>query len=136
MDTIDPSTPYYELEHRIEDVELMEFTGLLDKNKVEIYEKDLIEATRLIFKGTGLETTDHILEEKILFEVDYIQGAFLLSNPKKCILLNALFCDKYQRDVLSSSAHYKISDDVYEKYVDFKRIGNIFENPEYLGESL
>jgi uncharacterized phage protein (TIGR01671 family) len=133
---VPPEDVCYHPELSIHDVDLLPFTGFKDGNLQEIYKGSVIEANKLLFKGTGLNKSDHISKEKIVFVVDYIQGAFLFYNPNKTLLLNCLFCEKGRKHIIESSAHYKVfenmPDNIYEKYIDFKVIGNIYENPELL----
>lgn len=89
---------FYKLDSRwfkLEQVELMQSTGLLDKNGEEIFEGDIV----------SIDT-----DEFDLLVVKYETGIYWLMDNEECV--------------------EHLSD--YYKYVSI--IGNIYENPELLGQ--
>jgi len=84
---------------------LMQFTGLLDKDKKEIYEGDIVQY--------GCE--DGIAIAQIVFDENEDEGAFLCGF--KCVLLNII----------------DYPDDEYDPR-ELEVIGNIYENPELIKE--
>lgn len=103
---------------RIEDVELMQYTGLKDKNGREIYEGDIVKTScgdiGIIKFGIPKDMTINGGE----YDVDYI--GFYIDIIKG---------DWGTTDVESRVA--PLVDDYYEIEV----IGNIYENPELLEEA-
>lgn len=92
--------------------DLMQYTGLKDKNGVEIYEGDLLTSTDYPFQGNG-EYNYHGI-------VQWVDGGFYRTlrcvNPEK-------------RGISDGIAERLETDDVELMEV----IGNIHENPELLG---
>ena len=87
-----------------DDYELMQFTGLKDKNGKEIYEGDIVK-----FKVTDLEKD---------------KDNFIITE---CIFLNGRFSmNEIQRDEKDAVCYYYFEDEIVEV------IGNKFENPELL----
>lgn len=98
---------------KIEDVELMQYTGLKDKNGVKIFEGDIV-------------------------------------NNGESGNLIVLWSDKYQSFIINEKTGYVFNEEIddrlcdcddieeYEpfeyKCVSYEVIGNIYENPELLGE--
>lgn len=92
------------------DCELMQFTGLMDKNGKEIYEGDIVKYKYL--SGFSCEDEDykiHGIEQKPKV-VEFKDGEFY---PKETY--------NYCEDGFYAS-----------RYFDFEIIGNIYENPELL----
>lgn len=96
-----------------EDFELVQFTGLKDKNKVEIYDGDIVEFTQdesyQTDCGTEYET--------------YIDVGVIKFNETRC-----------GYDIWVEAGEYWAEDveDVFNYDENFKVIGNIYENPELL----
>lgn len=91
-----------------EQVEVMQYTGLKDKNGKEIYEGDIVKYKYL----SGFQCEDDYPNggEEEIREVKYYNGEFL---PR----------EKYN----------EVEDGFYSsRYFDFEIIGNIYENPELL----
>lgn len=87
----------------LEGLELMQYTGLKDKNGVEIYEGDIVK---------GLKYKDSSSRE-FVEKVRFLDGGFL---P---------FCEAYGE---SSGMLYEL----YFPFEDVEVIGNVHENPELL----
>jgi uncharacterized phage protein (TIGR01671 family) len=88
-----------------EGFELMQFTGLTDKNGKEIYENDIVRVIKL---GKTNKT-------------DYI-GVVGWCNMNSCFAFN-VDDDKKYNWILGSLSEMK-----------YEVIGNVLENPEFLGE--
>ncbi|OTO00588.1 hypothetical protein A5804_002100 [Enterococcus faecium] len=91
-----------------DDIELMQSTGLKDKNGVEIFEGDLVSIS--------------------------VQNGFDYLDKKVCIVKNSidysgLVCASVEEDL-----EYQIfNTELFEEYT-YEVIGNIYENPELLEE--
>ena len=87
-----------------DDIELMQFAGLYDKNGKEIYEGDIVDSGQ----SAGSPNTALKNRVKITGEVFFEKGKFMFGNPKS----------KYKKWLID--------------FLPFEIIGNKFENPELL----
>lgn len=90
------------------DGELMQYTGLKDKNGKEIYEGDIVKIDDDVAK---------VFKIKSIGKVKYFEGLFLVQNGDIIGLLSSLFA--------LSNINYRLRGRV---------IGNIYDNPELLEE--
>jgi uncharacterized phage protein (TIGR01671 family) len=86
--------------------ELMQYTGLHDKNGNEIYEGDIVKCTEL--------TNDRLTE--YISEVFWEQGSLLVHESASCDVEFCLFFEGIDKRPLT----------------EIEVIGNIYENPELL----
>lgn len=94
----------YRCERNFDEVDLMEFTGLKDKNDVEIYEGDIVR---------------------------YIDGDKEILCPVRYIEKYACFGVEWGHDL---SATFEHLESFYIKPHNFEVVGNIYENKDLLGE--
>ncbi len=87
----------------LEDVELMQFIGLKDKNGKEIYEGDIVNYNSKYIKSSNKEEFNRML-------VVFLNGGYYLESKNK--------------------AHFHFG--IVSKEGDLEVIGNIYENPELL----
>lgn len=96
-----------------EDVVLMQYTGLKDKNGVEIHEGDIVNL---------FDPRPQVEHKKKVSAVVFINGAFLVNTQMGALpdrtTLETLYCHLMWRE-----------------YSDCEVIGNIYENPELLAEA-
>lgn len=97
-------------------VEVMQFTGLLDKNGVEIYEGDIVECS----VGPSLSLCDngHLIKKSVSREVkgtmEFEFGGWVVNNGEQ-ILYVSLYCSPATPECIS-----------------MKVIGNIYESSDLL----
>jgi hypothetical protein len=90
-------------QYSIEEIELMQSTGLFDKNGKEVFEGDILEVTD---KHSWLEVVSYS-QEKAMFVTEEINREFKVPESPLYDLLDSTF-------------------------LKFKVIGNIYEDPELL----
>ena len=91
--------------YNIKNVELLQFTGLKDKNGKEIYEGDIVKTERAVYKDISV-----IIWEYLEFKLKSVQEL-----PQSSL-------HKFEYGNLSPIL----------KYFDLEVIGNIYDNPELL----
>lgn len=99
---------------KLEDVEIMQFTGLLDKNGVEIYEGDILEFVSPAVEALSAEARA-LLPEGSLVHPSLLNGRKELSS-----FLEVKIPDIYIAVWCGSDVEYS------------EVVGNIYENPEPL----
>jgi uncharacterized phage protein (TIGR01671 family) len=102
-------------------LKFMQFTGLKDKNGIEVYEGDIISTPHFFnWKITGYE------KRKVFFK----DGAFgVKENEHGFIALKSLF-----KGIESSKTYISNYGEIYREFEPmFEVIGNIYQNPELLG---
>ena len=100
----------HSIERDWSEVELMQYTGLEDKNNTEIFEGDIVKRTYLFNGGYGETHTGEVVYDK-----EYAR--YVISRPQKHIEPK----NEDIRNILSDKSTYEV-------------IGNIYENPELLEE--
>lgn len=140
-------------EHRpsltmLNDIEIMQYTGLKDKNGKEIYEGDLIRAKYNYACKTWWKDLKHKQEVDTSFNeqknkieekmgiIKYEDGAYYWTGYCNRIWLYKISRD-YEDGEKPKLRGYNEQNEYYggnseEKYWDFEVIGNIYENPELL----
>ena len=103
-----------------EDIELMQYTGLKDKNNKEIYEEDIVKLRAN--HGIGVIKYYEIYEGDVLSNGND-------EKPYKVIFENGSFRAEFEGD-FEEYSFYLI--DIVAQHCEI--VGNIYENPELLKE--
>ena len=105
---------------KFNDIELMQYTELKDKNEKEIYEGDVVKLVH-----TGIEISADRLEDLKRFVgiIKYENGIFKIVRTEKSLIESKYF-EMEQKKVSEIF--------IYSKLYDLEVIGNIFENKELL----
>jgi uncharacterized phage protein (TIGR01671 family) len=99
------------LEFRLpERLRLVQYTGLKDKNGIEIYEGNLLR---------WIDWQEELTEEPDVYRVDWL--------AKEA---------RFSLNCFRSGRHLDPKDDVFQPDDQFEVIGNIFENPDLLDSQL
>lgn len=108
---------------KFEDIELMQYTGLKDKNGKEIYEGDVVKLIH-----TGIEISADRLEDLKRFVgiIKYENGIFKIVRTEKSLIESKYF-EMEQKKVSEIF--------IYSKLYDLEVVGNIYENSELLKEN-
>lgn len=108
-DEMIPKSDYwwYETTLNFEDVEIMQSTGLFDKNGVEIFEDDIVNCGYL-FTGSPFEEEDDYTEDIGVIKIVNCGAVVKINGDFECLV------------------------DVLNNCEDFEVIGNIYENKELL----
>ena len=104
------------IEQEFKNVELLQYTGLKDKNGVEIYEGDIIRFTNSIDeidKEVGKVTWE---QSECNFVAQYRTANYVT-----------------QEENGTTITIYLISNETYRDCVEYEVIGNVYQNPELLG---
>lgn len=96
------------IEHKLDKVELMQSTGLKDKNGVEIFEGDVVSVS--------------------------VRNGFDYLDNKVCIVKNSIDYSGLVCATVDEDLEYQIfNTELFEEYT-YEVIGNIYENSELLGD--
>ena len=101
--------------YKFDEIELMQYTGLKDKNGVEIYEGDIVKM-HYFFQDVNLSTLGSFENEAEITGILYINeyGIFIENEDGE---------------------DYFICNYIQEPSEELEVLGNIYENPELLKES-
>ena len=120
-DCIDPFT--FDIKITLESIEdslISQFTGLLDKNGKEVYEGDIVKG---VYWGNFGESED------VIFEVSFFEGMF-------CYRKESYTIDGVQKYSLISLSEFNWEYGFKEPWCHLEVMGNIYENPEVLEQTV
>lgn len=132
------------------EVEMMQFTGLLDSNKNEIHEGDILRFDyEDIYKikdesGKFLRWSDKCEKFYSLYKVIWYKGSIGINSEEYAILVNGFAIEKIfdsynskhngigEISVIGGEFKNRFCGSFGETSTDYSIAGNIFENPELL----
>lgn len=116
-------SPEYAFFQEVHPESVGQFTGLLDKNKVEIYGEDIVKAMHQEQGGRNpYERKERVYFNRGGFELfSRAMSGFYVENDMKTIK-NCMWV---------SPGHYTVPT-IYYEIINFEVIGNIHDNPELL----
>lgn len=100
-----------------ENIKVIQYTGLKDKNGREIYESDIVQYTRIVYADCSRTEIEDI-EELVIGEVYYAEGLWI----------GFRFIDGTGKLFLPGQVSSE------DNNPEIEVIGNIYENPELLNE--
>ena len=108
---------------KIDEIELMQSTGLKDKNGQEIFEGDILKFND--------EWPDYCYEGYVdgsIEGINYVE----IERKTTCFAFGKTRIPETSLTNLVEDEHYPFEDLINEKGFEFEIIGNVFENPELL----